>query len=80
MAISDVVPIYARSSRKTKLCMRRKKTRYGNIYRYIPRVDLLRNVALEFGISEEKARERIAQERRYLLANPWIPINLHPGD
>jgi hypothetical protein len=60
--------------------MRRKKTRYGNIYRYIPRVDLLRNVALEFGISEEKARERIAQERRYLLANPWIPINLHPGD
>jgi hypothetical protein len=80
MALSDNVPIYCRSSRKTRLCMRRRKTRYGNVYMYRPRSDFMRRIASELGIPPESVRERIATERRYLLANPWFPFDLKPGD
>jgi hypothetical protein len=80
MAISDRVPIYCKATRKTRLCMRRKRTRYGNPYRYKPRADFLRRLAQETGNSIEQIKEQIQEERRYLLENPWIPFNLRPGD
>jgi hypothetical protein len=60
--------------------MKRKKWRYGAPYLYIPRRDLVRNVAREFGWPEEKVRKEIERERRYLLNNPWFPLDLKPGE
>ncbi|WP_194013559.1 hypothetical protein [Synechocystis salina] len=80
MTLSSLVPIYARSCRKTRLCMRRTKWRYGKIYVYEPRKDLIRNVAREFGWSEPKVRAEIQRERFWLLANPWFPLDLKKGE
>lgn len=80
MSLSSLVPIYARSCRETRLCMKRTKSRYGNPYVYKPRLDLIRNVSREFGWAESKVRSEIERERRFLIDNPWFPLDLKQGE
>lgn len=80
MTLSEIVPIYARSTRKTRLAMRRKKTRWGALYRYSPRADLVKNCMKEFNWTEKQVRDQIVKEVRFLRENPWMPLDLLPGE
>lgn len=51
----------------SRRAIRRKRTRWGKIYKYTPRSDLLENLAKELGWSKEQVRQQLYKERAFLL-------------
>lgn len=49
--------------------MRRRYWRYGSLYKYKPRSHLVKRLAKELNITEEKVREKIEKESSFLRKN-----------
>lgn len=62
--------IYNSLTRKTRLCIRRRKWRHGKAYEWSPRVHLVRRVATQFGLSEEEALSRLTQIKAFVRKYP----------
>lgn len=62
---------YPRLARCSQLAMKRTRWRYGNPYSYRPYRNLVKRLAQELGLSESQVRDKIEQERAWLLNNPW---------
>jgi len=55
---------------ETKLCIKRRKKRYGKAYVWYPRPQLVRRVAKQFGLSEQQAFDRLLEIREYIKKYP----------
>lgn len=62
--------VYPRLNRKSQSAMRRRRWRFKNEYEYKPRSHLIRRLVQELGQSEEWVRNRIDEERAFLLRFP----------
>lgn len=56
--------------RKSKLCLRRKRWRFGRSYSYTPRSDLVRRLAVQFGVTETEIISRLRELREFILKFP----------
>lgn len=56
---------------RSRLCMtrivRRRHSKWGRGYQYVPRQDLVQRLARELGWTEEAVRNQIKEERDWLL-------------
>jgi hypothetical protein len=62
--------IYDSLVRETKLCIKRKKWRYGKPYDWYPRRQLVRRVAKQFGLSENEAFNRLIEIKQHIRRYP----------
>lgn len=62
--------IYDTLVHKTRLCIKRKKWRFGRAYDWYPRPQLIRRVARQFGLSENEAFERLMEIKQHIRKHP----------
>ncbi|BAZ31150.1 hypothetical protein NIES4074_36220 [Cylindrospermum sp. NIES-4074] len=62
---------YPLMQQKTRLCMtrivRRRYSKWGREYQYVPRQDLVQRLATQLGWTEQAVRNQIKQERDWLI-------------
>jgi hypothetical protein len=56
--------------RRSQLPMLRITTKWGEVYHYRPRGNLLVRISKQLGISLEDAYDQILTEREYLISHP----------
>ena len=62
---------YPKMSPYSQKALKRRLWRFGSVYVYRPYANLVRRLAQELGLTEEKVREQLQKERQWLLGNPW---------
>ncbi len=63
--------IYPKLCTRSKNAMKRLRSKWGTIYNYSPRLDLVRRLCYELGLDEEAIYEQIAKERDFLLKSQY---------
>ena len=62
--------VYPLLCRESKLCLKRRKWRYGSVYHYNPRPQLIKRLASLLNWEETKVKEQIQAERSFISQNP----------
>ena len=57
-------------NKRSKLALKRQKKRFGHSYRYIPRMQLVKRLMSQFGMTEDAVRDQLAKEREFILKYP----------
>lgn len=59
--------LYYRLQTKSRRAIRKTKKRRGRTYQYNPRIDLLKRLSEETGMSVSKVRNQLLRERQEIL-------------
>ena len=59
--------VYPRLSTISKKAIKKRTTRYGRPFQYIPRTNLVDRLARELGMTEQQVLDQIRIERKELL-------------
>lgn len=62
--------IYNTLTHETKLCIKRRRWRFGKAYDWYPRPQLIRRVAKQFNLSEEQAFDRLIEIKLHIRKYP----------
>lgn len=62
--------IYNTLTRKTKLCIKRRKWRFGKSYDWYPRSQLIRRVAKQFNLTADQAFDRLIEIKLHIRKYP----------
>lgn len=62
--------IYDSLTKETRLCIRRRRGRFGKPYDWLPRINLVRRVAQQFSIPETEAFNRLIQIKDFIRRFP----------
>ncbi|MEG5048660.1 hypothetical protein [Microcoleus sp. B4-C1] len=64
--------LYPKLSTRSKKALTRKNGRWGKPYKYTPRGNLLKRLAIETGLTVEQVWLQLQKEREYLIAQNYL--------